>query len=251
MVWRLSFKVAIVDPLPTPTIRVTMSIFLRKTLSVFVLALLSVNVANSQDIPFESRDHVVYIGNTLADRMQHHGWLETYIHHLLPGYDLTFRNLGFSGDELGYRQRADNFGDANQWLSKCEADVVFCFFGYNEAFNGEAGLGKFKSDLVKVIEEMRSRKYNGTSAPRIIMFAPIAHENLHSPHLPDGAANNRNLSLYTDAMEKVCADKNVPFVDLFTLSLKLYESSPEPLTMNGIHLLDRGNRALARAIIER
>ena len=96
--------------------------------------------ALTQEVPFERGDHVVYIGNTLADRMQHHGWLETYIHALLPDYELTFRNLGFSGDELKLRQRADNFGNADQWLTKCEADLVACFFGYNEALKGPDAL---------------------------------------------------------------------------------------------------------------
>ncbi len=207
-------------------------------------------LAVAQDAPFFSGDHVVYIGNTLADRMQHHGWLESYVHALMPGSELTFRNLGFSGDELTLRQRADNFGDANQWLTKCKADVIFCFFGYNEALKGEAGLAKFKTDLGNLIDEMRSQQYNGSTAPRITMFSPIAHEDLKSPHLPDGKANNKNLAMYTNAMQTICDEKNVPFVDLFTMSESLYKQHDEPLTMNGIHLLDRGNRLLAREIVK-
>ena len=204
----------------------------------------------AQDIPLQPGDSVVYIGNTLADRMQHHGWLETYIHALLPDHKLTFRNLGFSGDEIKLRQRADNFGDSDQWLTKCEADLVACFFGYNEALKGPDGLTQFGDDLAAMIDGMRAKKYNGKSTPRLIMFSPIAHEDLKSPHLPDGSANNKNLALYTEAMRKVCKIKDVPFVDLFSISMDLYQEHEEPLTMNGIHLLDHGNRALARAIIQ-
>lgn len=207
--------------------------------------------ALAQEVPFERGDHVVYIGNTLADRMQHHGWLETYVHALLPDYQLTFRNLGFSGDEIKLRQRADNFGDADQWLTKCQADVVACFFGYNEALKGEESLPQFTDDLAELIDSMREQKYNGESAPRLIVFSPIAHEDLQSPHLPDGSANNKNLAMYTEAMRKVCALKNVMFVDLFSLSKRLYQDADKPLTMNGIHLLDHGNRALARAILRK
>ena len=81
-------------------------------------------------------DHICYIGNTMADRMQHHAWLETYIHALHPKHKLTFRNLGFSGDEVAERPRSQNFGSPDQWLTKCKADVIFCFFGYNEALRG-------------------------------------------------------------------------------------------------------------------
>src|ERR1700719_1083996 len=45
-------------------------------------------------------DHICIIGNTLADRMQHDGWLETLFHSRFPEHDLVFRDLGFSRDEL-------------------------------------------------------------------------------------------------------------------------------------------------------
>src|SRR5208282_3476462 len=64
-------------------------------------------------------DHICIIGNTLADRMQHDGWLETYFHSRFPKHDLVFRNLGFSGDEidLSRRLRSQSFGTPDQWLS--------------------------------------------------------------------------------------------------------------------------------------
>ncbi len=217
--------------------------------TVLLLACLA-NSTWGQEPPFKKGDHVIYIGNTLADRMQHHGWLETYLHALMPELDLTFRNLGYSGDEINLRQRADNFGDADQWLTKCEADFVACFFGYNESLKGDAGLTNFSDDLADMIDNMRAKKYNGESAPNIMMFTPIAHEDLKSPHLPDGTENNKNLAKYSEAMKKVCEIKSVLCVDLFSISQDLYKRADKPLTMNGIHLLDHGNKALAEAIIE-
>jgi len=203
-----------------------------------------------QTLPLEKGDHISVIGNTMADRMQHHGWLETYIHAMHPELNLTFRNLGFPGDELKLRPREDNFGSADEWLAKNETDVVLAFFGYNEALKGPQSVTGFKKDLADVIEGMRSQKYNGKSAPQIVMFSPIAHENLDSRHLPDGSQNNPNLKLYTEAMREVCQAKDVLFVDLFTPSQKLYADAEKPLTMNGIHLLDHGNRAIAQVIAD-
>lgn len=196
-------------------------------------------------------DHIAYIGNTLADRMQHHAWLETYIHALFPEHDLLFRNLGYSADEVKRRDRADNFGSPDQWLTKVEADIVFCFFGRNEALSGNAGLEGFKNDLAAMLDGMRGQKYNGETAPQIVVFSPIAHENVKSPHLPDGSAQNVNLEKYTAAMQAVCADKGIPFVDIFTPTKSLYANAENPLTMNGIHLLDHGNKALAEVIVSK
>jgi lysophospholipase L1-like esterase len=219
----------------------------------FLLAFISGRSHGSESpqhvFPFKPGDHICVIGNTLADRMQHHGWLESYIHALHPKHQLTFRNLGFPGDEVTKRPRSDNFGSADQWLTKCQADVVFCFFGYNETLRYESALDGFARDMTSMIEGMLAQKYNGKSAPRLVVFSPLAHENLNSPHLPDGSKNNRNLELAMQTMREVCANQGVLFVDLFTPSQRLYTQARKPLTMNGIHLLDHGNQAMAKGIV--
>ena len=103
-------------------------------------------------------DHICIIGNTLADRMQHDGWLETYFHSRFPKHQLVFRNLGFSGDELTLRLRSANFGSPDDWLRKTNTDVVFAFFGYNESFAGAKDLPKFKQDLDAFIKQTLKQK---------------------------------------------------------------------------------------------
>jgi len=207
--------------------------------------------ARAGEAAFELRpgDHVAYIGNTLADRMQHDGWLETCIQALYPEHELSFRNLGFAADELRVRPREESFGSADEWLTRVQADVVFCFFGRNEALRGEAGLAGFRRDLAGVIDEMLAQDYGGHGSPRLVFFSPIAHENVRSPHLPDGSAQNASLALYTAAMREVCAEKQVRFVDIFEPTRALFSRAPTPLTLNGVHLEPEGNRALAGIIV--
>ena len=218
--------------------------------ALLLLMLIQPVEAQQELLKLEKGDHIAIIGNTLADRMQHSAWLETYLHALHPDLDLTVRNLGFSGDELKLRQREENFGNPDQWLAKTKASVVFSFFGYNEALRGPAGLEAFRRDLAETIDGMRNQKYDGESAPRLVFFSPLAHENLKSPNLPDGAANNENLLLYTQAMQEVCKAKDVACVDLFTPTRQMYATAPKPLTLNGIHLLDHGDRAVADLIVK-
>jgi putative heme-binding domain-containing protein len=193
-------------------------------------------------------DHICIVGNTLADRMQHDGWLEAYFHSRFPRHDLTFRNLGFSGDELTLRLRSEAFGSPDEWLKRAQADIVLAFFGYNESFGGAAGLPKFEKDLVDFIRHTRSQSYHGRSQPRVVICSPIAHEDLHDPNLPDGQANNERLEIYTRAMAKVAQDNNVVFVDLFHPTKALYPTAPRPLTINGVHLNSEGNRLVAQVI---
>lgn len=224
-----------------------MSVF-RRVYWISAVVCLGLTAPLQAQLSLNKGDHVSIIGNTTGDRLQHHGWLETYIHALHPNLDLTFRNLAVPGDELKVRPREDNFGSPDQWLTKNETDVVFAFFGYNESFRGPDGIAGFRKELAETIDGMLGQKYNGASAPQIVMFSPIAHENLNDPNLPDGSANNTNLHLYTEAMRDVCREKSVGFVDLFAPTLNLYSGADKPLTMNGIHLLDHGNRQVASVI---
>jgi azurin len=193
-------------------------------------------------------DRICLIGNTLADRMQHVGWLETYLHSRFPEHELVVRNLGFSADELTTRPRSMNFGDPHSHLRHSQADVVFAFFGYNESFAGEAGLDDFGSKLRAFVAETRAQTYNGKSPPRLVLFSPIAHEDLRSPHLPDGKENNARLRLYTQAMAAVAKEAGVEFVDLFNPTHEAYQSAAKPLTMNGIHPTPDGYQQLAGII---
>jgi putative heme-binding domain-containing protein len=231
-------------------------------------------LAHAQKLELQKGDHICIVGNTLAERMQHVGWLETRLHAEFPQHELVFRNLGYSADELTTRLRSRDFGMPDEWLkgegaipqpgklnpdapvrknrfelTNTKADVIFAFFGYNESFAGQAGIEKFKADLGAQIDHWRSQKYNGKSAPRIALFSPIAHENLEDRNLPDGKENNERLALYTQAMADVAQVKEVVFVDLFQASQALYDRIAEPLTINGIHLNAKGDFHVAGAIM--
>jgi lysophospholipase L1-like esterase len=193
-------------------------------------------------------DRIALIGNTLAERMQHDGWLEAFLVSRFPKHDLVIRNLGFSGDELTLRLRSADFGSPDEWLTRTRADVVFAFFGYNESFAGEAGLARFRADLEAFIKHTLGQKYNGKRAPRLVLFSPIAHEDLHDRNLPDGKENNGRLALYTRAMGAVAAAQGVAFVDLFSATREAYPGAPQPLTINGVHLTESGNFTVAHLI---
>src|SRR3546814_16984909 len=69
--------------------------------------------APSGKFDFRKGDRIALIGNALAERMQYHGFLETYLQAAYPEEELVFRNLGFTGDQIAHRPRAHkDYGDA-------------------------------------------------------------------------------------------------------------------------------------------
>ena len=142
----------------------------------------------SANLEIRKGDHISLIGNTLADRMQHDGWLETYLQARFPRHELTIRNLGYSGDELTVRLRSADFGTPDEWLSRTKTDVVFAFFGYNESFGD---LNRFKENSCRLHHSHAGAEVQRHERTRLVLFSPIAHENLNDRSLPDGTREQR------------------------------------------------------------
>ena len=79
----------------------------RRVAALVTLIAITVAVLNAADpakppsgFELKPGDHICIIGNSLAERMQHYGWLETLLHAQFPQHELVIRNLGYSGDTV-------------------------------------------------------------------------------------------------------------------------------------------------------
>lgn len=198
--------------------------------------------------PLHAGERIVVIGNTFAERMQLFPHFEAMATALHPEDSLTFRNLGWSGDEVDLRPRPLNFGDLHTHLAEQRADVILAAFGMNESFDGPEGLPEFRADLRELLEGLLEQRFNEGSPPRIVLLSPIAHERVASVPL-DPTEHNRSLAMYTEAMREVATETGVRFVDLYTPTARLMaDPALGDLTINGIHLNDRGYEVAARLI---
>ena len=209
----------------------------------FFLSSCSTKVSVVHQLDPGQNSHIVFIGNTFAERLQHYNYFEPLLYASFPGRNLTVRNLGWSADEINMQSRPLNFPSQDEYLAKQKADIIFACYGINEAFNGPDSLENFKQQLSGFLQHLQQQKYNGQTPPEIILVSPIAHENLGGL-LPDGAAHNQNLQLYTNAMQEVAKSLNVPFINLFEPTKKL-SAGADSITINGIHLNDKGYKTVS------
>lgn len=231
-----------------------------------LLAVLSFIASSRADGPLklQPNDKIVLLGNTLAERMQYfHNW-EAGLHGRFPAHRLTVRQLGWSADMIDTRLRSQDFPDHGHTLIDHQPNVILAFFGFNESFAGEAGLPKFEANLATFVQGLRELKYpvqnypRGTytpnlqdktgevkHAPTIALISPIANEDLPDRGIPAGTNNNANIGLYAAAMERVAKAQGIPFVDLFSPTKELFARSKQRLTINGCHLNEQGDAAVA------
>jgi lysophospholipase L1-like esterase len=214
---------------------------------ILLLALLAtwpLSSPTGEETPFvlADGDRVVLVGNTLIERDQSYGHLETLLTASYPDRTLTFRNLGWSGDTVwgearaGFGSAEDGFRHLREHLLTLKPTVVIVGYGGNEAFAGEAGLPRFREGLARLLDTIAETK------ARVVILAPPLHEDL-GPPLPRATTHNRDLMLYRDALGDEARKRGHRVVDLFGM-LRV----ARPLTDDGIHLTDYGYQVAAREI---
>lgn len=194
-------------------------------------------------VPLGSGDTVVFHGNSMIGRMLEQGELQGLVHLSDPTKDVHFRSFAWTGDEVGHRLRAEGYADhMKSLLSIWPAKVVVIGYGMNEAFAGEAGLPEFRSQLAVLLDQM-ARLHPGS---RLVLLSPTAVE-AGGPG-PEAAARNREVALYSAAIQEAATARGAVFVDLFAASQAAFQKASGRLTVNGLHLNEAGNRAMARVV---
>ena len=105
---------------------------------------------------------------------------------------------------------------------------------------------KDKKLLIDFVGKIRSYKPNGKDFPRIILFSPIAFEDLKDRNLPRGRAHNRNLA----AMQRQLQMQQKKQVVMWTCLVlpEIISGKQDPLTLNGVQLNELGNRKVGEVI---
>jgi len=205
---------------------------------------------NAAESPVRPGDHVAFVGNTFADQLRSHGYLETLLLQRSAGNPVSIRNLGWAGDTLSARDRPTNFPAEASTLEAHKTDVIIACFGMGESFAGELGLDEFKKQLNAFITSHRAKKYNGKSAVRLVLVSPIAYENLGT-RTPRWQERNREIAVYTQLMNETAANAGVPYIDLYVPTAELMKGKNTPkLTDNGINLNDYGYWCVSRALAD-
>ena len=203
-------------------------------------------IVTTLPLRLESGDRIALVGNTLFDRARHFGHFEAYLQQRYPEQSLIVRNLSWSADSVDLQPRPANFADVEQHLFHERADVIFAAFGFNESFAGPEGAEEFRDGLNAYVASLKTKAFNGESAPQIVLVSPIANENVAG--VPAADLNNANIRLYADVIRDVADEQQVGFVDVFAETLAAMEDAEGDQTMNGIHLTEDGYDGFSRAL---
>lgn len=181
-------------------------------------------------------ERIVFLGNTFVERDVQYGSIETALTLAYKDKNLSFRNLGWSGDTVwgharaGFGSTQDGYNNLIKQVKDAKPTTLFVCYGLSESFDGESGLAPFIAQYNKLLDDVA-----GTNA-KIVIVTPIRHEKLGGA-LPDADEHNKKLEIYVNALKSLSAQRKAFFLDLFSVR----DGAPAAtLTDNGIHLTQKG-----------
>jgi putative heme-binding domain-containing protein len=224
----------------------------------------------ARKLTLEDGDRVLLIGDVLMERENNYGVLETKMRQEFPGKKFAVRNLGYSGDTPLGASRA-SFDPVAKGIEQLEEQLAVvkptvAIIGYGMAasleeltyrqndpalnpdparYGTEHTPARLKREVARLMELISKHSVGGKV--RFVILGPIAHEDLRGsrPGLPDPAEHNKLLAAYGRSLAELAAEKNIPFVQA---EWKSHGIALDQGTDNGIHLTERGYRALSEGV---
>ena len=171
-------------------------------------------------IEFPSASRLVIVGGGLADILVQEGFLETDLWEAFPERQLAVRSLAVPRARL---PEADSHGALllEKQLASLDAELVFAFFGTNEALSESPSWGRFEANLRAFTNRVLSTKTASGRSMRLVLLGPIPQEPAALESADADHSRNEKLKRASDIMANVAAELALPFVDLFSLGESL------------------------------
>ncbi len=223
----------------------------RMLLIVTMLIGLGAPISAAEPFELKDGDRVVFLGNTLIEREQKYGYWELLLTVAWPERNVTFRNLGWSGDTVwgesraGFGTQADGFKALQDQVAEAKPTVLFVGYGNVEAFAGEKGLPKFVEGLNQLLDVLEPTK------ARIIILGPTLQNGSESPN-PRWKQYNADVRSYSRAMSEAASKRGHRFVEFITITESKPFQSEEvlPMTEDGATIAELGYVALFDTIAD-
>ncbi len=241
-----------------------------------LLLLLTSCESNNTAIELPKKSRIALIGGNLCSRMMEYGHFEKEMHLRFQEHELYIRNMCDPGNTPGFRPHssretpwaypgAESFYPTtsdhesppegfyeypDEWLDRHDIDIILAFFGNSESYEGSSGLNNFGDMLSAFIEHSITQHYNDKRPPQLVLVTPTSIEDKSGNIDEDDlTTQNHHLQLYREMILQVAKDHEVPVIDLFGESEKIY-AQMEKATIDGLQLTDAAYQKIGAYIAD-
>jgi len=214
-------------------------------------ACVSESKSSQGPLAFGPNEKVIFLGNAFFENAIANGEIETTFSLCFPKKNITFRNIGWSGDNVYAHSRTrardgQRFGSPEEGfeiltdqIADLKPDKIFIAYGFNESFDDASGIDAYGKGLNRLLAMLSQH------CPELILISTFPMEKGFG--IPDEHIEARNIELekYAETTKEVALEGKYRFIDLFTP----FDQENE-YTTNGIHLSSKGYRKAGDLIAE-
>ncbi|MGV3586248.1 MAG: GDSL-type esterase/lipase family protein [Adhaeribacter sp.] len=195
------------------------------------------------NLELKSGDRVVFLGNSLFENDLPYNYLEFSLTTRWANHNITFRNIGWTGDNVwgdarSYISSPSAYDLLLEQLTKAQPTVVFIAYGAIEAQEGEEGVARFNQGLNKLLDKIAQL------GAKAILLSPIPVMGTEAT--ANSAQRNAMLELYAATIVKTAAERGQQYINIYKPMLAL--SKQVKLSDNGVHLNETGYYYLATTL---
>lgn len=228
--------------------------------------------AIAADFFIHDGDHVVFLGDSITEQRLYTTYIEAYALTRHPGWQLSFRNVGWGGDTAWLRQRSHpnesqlfaaeepaQQGMVDEAVGRglrrdvlpLKPTVVTVDFGMNDH-----SYQAFREDIFRayVRSQTEIAKVLKSEGVRVALVTPQPIEDKRPD--PDQDVRNQSLRKFSDGLKDVAGKAGVTFVDQFDpyMTVMLRERAANPKAVMGggdaVHPGPIGHTIMAWAILK-
>lgn len=199
----------------------------------------------SANLELADGDRVVFVGAGLIEREQQQGWLESFLSARWPDRNVTFRNLGWSGDTVGGVSRSGfdppeaGYPRLLEQVRAAKPTILIIGYGDVESHEGEAGLARFREGLARLLGDLAKEPVRA-----VALLSPAAEQPNETRGADWLARRERDIALYSAAIREAAQARGFAFVDLAGPSASALLAGRQ----SALHLDERGSLGLATLV---
>ncbi|MCF2490823.1 GDSL-type esterase/lipase family protein [Dyadobacter sp. CY347] len=212
----------------------------------FLFSTLPIQPVSAQTKPAEAftlkdGDRVVFLGSSIFENDFQYGYLELALTTRFADKGITFRNLGWTGDNVWGEGRSTYTNPPTPYehlmedITKTQPTVVFLGYGGVEAQDGQAGLPHFKEGLNKLLDKIEELGAKAVLLSTIPVVSSDTAQRINQ--------RNADLELYSKAISEVATQRSKLFIDIYNPILNA--SKKDSIIENTVHLNELGYYHLA------
>jgi lysophospholipase L1-like esterase len=196
---------------------------------------------------------IVFLGDSITEQRLYTTYIEAYVLTRFPGWNVTFRNIGWGGDTAGLRKRDGFEPGLKRDVLPLKAKAILIDFGMNDARAGDKGLEEYVQFQTRLVHDLKA------AGARVALITSSPEERFEADQ-PAGSAYNKMLAKYSAALAEVARKEQVPFVDQLNPFIKVIEDGRKAgvlaaegnprLIPDGVHPNPAGHLVMAGTILK-